>query len=238
LSTKVLELGGEKRLLEMRLEDFKNRQSELSLKLNTDQVIESHKCMELEHQKTRAAELETAVRELKEELYRLRGEKEKLANRNETLMNDNQQVREECFALKKLILQMEKKDILQSNFLNQKFEVIEQQARNVEVQTPTPKPEFKASQSVKQMTPAVRREAVELKKTVKPVVMTTKVASNQQSDGLNSARARGSSSQVQPRLSNILTWDKPYTSSSNHGNCRMKARVRRPALQELSHETK
>lgn len=120
---KVINLTAENKVLQMQLEDAKSRQFDMNLSMtkDTSPTYESRRDTEIEFLKKRNLDLEGQIKSLKEELHSAKVEREKYTDKYELATEDNRLLKDQIFNLKKLLLELEKKDFT----LAQKLQNIE-----------------------------------------------------------------------------------------------------------------
>lgn len=96
----------------MQLEDAKTRHFDLNLSMTKDSspTYDARRDGEVEFIKKRNSDLESQVKSLKEELHSAKVEREKYHDKYELATEDNRMLKDQIFSLKKLLLEVEKKD--------------------------------------------------------------------------------------------------------------------------------
>lgn len=121
----MINLTAENKVLHMQLEDFKSRHYDQALNLSitkdSSPIYDSRRDNELDFLKKKNSDLEHTIKSLKEELHNVKVDREKYHDKYELSMEDNRLLKDQIFNLKKLLLELEKKDFS----LAQKLQTIE-----------------------------------------------------------------------------------------------------------------
>lgn len=113
MQNKLINFTAENKVLEMQLEEHKSRPNHdlnFSLTKDSHHHYDSKRDIETDMLKRRCSDLEQQVRQLKDDLHKSKVEREKYHDRYETCLEDNTMLKEQIFNLKKLLLELEKKD--------------------------------------------------------------------------------------------------------------------------------
>ena len=112
MQNRLIEFTAENKVLDMQVQDMKSRNSDINLSLTREHTAahESRKEMEIEMVKRRVADLDSQVKILKDELHRAKVDKERYSEKYENTLEDNRLLKDQMFSMKKLILELEKKD--------------------------------------------------------------------------------------------------------------------------------
>lgn len=112
----MMDNTAEKKILERQNEELRNRQFESNYGISKDSPSVSsandpRRDIDLEMFKRRFQDAEIQIKDLKDDLHRVRVEREKAMDKYESTLEENKALKDQIFSLKRMLLELEKKDI-------------------------------------------------------------------------------------------------------------------------------
>ena len=109
---KIINFTAENRVMQMQLEENRNRNYDFNMSMTRESspAHDSRREGEIDYLKKKSSDLEIQVKQLKDELHASKVDKEKYHDKYELALEDNRVMNEQVFNLKKLMLELEKKD--------------------------------------------------------------------------------------------------------------------------------